>query len=113
MKELIPKDEYGIFADVHDTARVDSLFVAQAFEKRHNNVLKDIRELDCSSEFRLLNFEGSSYRNAQGKKQPGYCMIRDGFVFLAMGYRGKEAAQFKELYIKRFNEMAKFIKVLE
>ena len=46
MKELIPKDEYGIFADTHDTARVDSLFVAQAFEKRHDNVLKDIRELD-------------------------------------------------------------------
>lgn len=32
MKELIPKDEYGIFADAHDTARVDSLFVAQVFE---------------------------------------------------------------------------------
>ena len=36
MKELIPKDEYGIFADAHDTARVDSLFVAQVFEKRHD-----------------------------------------------------------------------------
>lgn len=24
MKELIPKDEYGIFADAHDTVRVDS-----------------------------------------------------------------------------------------
>lgn len=112
MKELIPKDEYGIFADAHDTARVDSLFVAQVFEKRHDNVLKDIRELDCSSEFRLLNFEESYYRNAQGKKQPSYCMTRDGFVFLAMGYRGKKAAQFKELYIKRFNEMEKFIKSL-
>ena len=40
MKELIPKDEYGIFADVHDTARVDSLFVAQAFEKEHKNVVR-------------------------------------------------------------------------
>jgi len=112
MKELIPKDEYGIFADVHDTARVDSLYVAQAFDKRHDNVLKDIRELDCSDEFRLLNFEESSYKNAQGKKQPSYCMTRDGFVFLVMGYRGKKAAQFKELYIKRFNEMEKFIKTL-
>ena len=112
MKELIPKDEYGIFADTHDTARVDSLFVAQAFEKRHDNVLKDIRELDCSDKFRLLNFEESSYRNAQGKKQPAYCMTRDGFVFLAMGYRGKKAAEFKELYIRRFNEMESFIKTL-
>jgi len=112
MKELIPRDEYGIFADTHDTARVDSLFVAQAFEKRHDNVLKDIRELECSDNFRLLNFEESSYRNAQGKKQPAYYMTRDGFVFLAMGYRGKKAAEFKELYIRRFNEMESFIKTL-
>ena len=27
MKELIPKDEYGVFADTNDTARVESLFV--------------------------------------------------------------------------------------
>ena len=112
MKELIPRDEYGIFADTHDTARVDSLFVAQAFEKRHDNVLKDIRELECSDNFRLLNFEESSYCNAQGKKQPAYYMTRDGFVFLAMGYRGKKAAEFKELYIRRFNEMESFIKTL-
>lgn len=112
MKELIPKDEYGIFADVHDTARVDSLYVAECFEKEHNKVMRDIRELDCSEEFRLSNFGQSSYTNAQGKKQPCYCMTRDAFVFLAMGYRGKKAAQFKELYIKRFNEMEKFIKAL-
>ena len=39
MKELIPKDEYGIFADAHDTARVDSLFVAEFFEKNHKDCL--------------------------------------------------------------------------
>ena len=39
-------------------------------------------------------------------------MTRDGFTFLAMGYRGEKAAKFKELYIKRFNEMEKFIKTL-
>lgn len=112
MKELVPKDEYGVFASKKDVAMVDSLFVAQAFEKRHDNVLKDIRELDCSDEFRLLNFEESSYRNAQGKKMPSYSMTRDGFVYLAMGYRGKKAAQFKELYIRRFNEMESFIRTL-
>ncbi|MCM1497169.1 MAG: Rha family transcriptional regulator [Clostridium sp.] len=112
MKELIPKDEYGVFADAHDVARVDSLFVAQAFDKRHDAVLRDIRELDCSEDFRLHNFVESSYRNTQGKRQPSYCMTRDGFVYLAMGYRGKKAAQFKELYIRRFNEMEDFIKTL-
>lgn len=112
MKELIPKDTYGVFADNHDTARVDSRFVAQFFEKRHDIVLRDIRELDCSEEFRRHNFVGTSYKDEQGKKRPCYYMTRDGFVFLAMGYRGKKAAHFKELYIRRFNEMEKFIKTL-
>lgn len=112
MKELIPKDEFGIFVDNKDTARVDSLFVAKFFEKRHDDVLKSIRNLDCSEDFRLRNFAESSYTNEQGKKQPCCSMTRDGFTFLAMGYRGKKAAHFKELYIKRFNEMESFIRTL-
>lgn len=112
MHELIPKDDYGIFADNHDTARVDSLYVAKFFGKRHDNVLADIRNLDCSDEFRLLNFKESSYKNEQGKKQPCYTMTRDGFVYLVMGYRGKKAAKFKELYIRRFNEMESTIRAL-
>ena len=112
MKELIPRDEYGIFADTHDTARVDSRSVAAFFEKEHRGVLRDIRELECSEEFRLHNFVQSSYKNEQGKKQPCYYMTRDGFIFLVMGYRGKKAAHFKELYIKRFNEMEALIKQL-
>lgn len=112
MRELIPKDEYGVFVDTKDTARVDSLFVAEFFEKEHFHVVRDIRELDCSDEFRLSNFGLSYYLNTQGKKQPCYYMTRDGFVFLVMGYKGKKAAKFKELYIKRFNEMESFIKML-
>ena len=112
MKEMIPKDDYGIFVDSKDTARVDSMFVAKFFEKRHDDVLKSIRNLDCSDEFRLRNFAETSYKDGQGKKQPCYAMTRDGFTFLAMGYRGEKAAKFKELYIKRFNEMEKFIKTL-
>lgn len=112
MKELIPKDNYGVFADSHDIARVDSLYVAKYFEKEHKNVLADIRNLDCSSEFSQLNFQPSTYKDDRGKKQPCYYMTRDGFVFLAMGYRGKKAARFKELYIRRFNEMEGFIHTL-
>ena len=117
MKELIPKDEYGIFADTHDTARVDSLFVAEFFEKNHKEVLRDIRKITdptsgLSEEFRQRNFAPSSYTNNQNKKQPYYCMTRDGFTILAMGYTGQKAMKFKELYIRRFNEMDAFIKSL-
>lgn len=112
MKELIPMDDYGVFADASDTARANSLIVAQMFERRHDNVLRDIKTLDCSDEFRRLNFEESSYINEQGKKQPCVNMTRDGFTFLVMGYRGKKAARFKEAYIRRFNEMESFIRTL-
>lgn len=40
MKQLIPMDDYGVFADMKNTARVDSLFVARAFEKDHNKVMR-------------------------------------------------------------------------
>lgn len=112
MKQLIPMDRYGIFADNKDTARANSLIVAQMFEKDHRHVIRDIESLDCSDEFRQSNFGLSSYKSEQNKKLPCYDMTRDGFTFLAMGYRGKKAAQFKEAYIKRFNEMEKFISTI-
>jgi Rha family phage regulatory protein len=86
-----------------------SLQVAETFDKRHDNVLRDIGCLDCSTEFRFLNFEESYYQNEQRKKQPMIIMTKDGFTFLVMGYRGKKAATFKEAYINRFNNMEAFI----
>ncbi len=117
MRELIPKDRYGVFVDTNDTARVDSLYVAQFFEKEHKNVLRDIARIidptsGLSEEFARLNFEPSSYTNSQNKKQPCYMMTRDGFTMLVMGYTGQKAMKFKELYIRRFNEMEQFIKTL-
>ena len=117
MKELIPKDEYGIFADAHDTARVDSLFVADYFEKSHNHVVRDIEKIlspqsGLSAEFNESNFGRITYTDSRGRKQKAYAMTRDGFTMLVMGYTGQKAMRFKELYIKRFNEMEKFIKTL-
>jgi len=109
MKQLIPMDSYGVFADTHDTIRANSLIVAEMFGKQHKNVLADIEKLDCSEDFNRLNFQPIAYTDDRNRKQKAYAMTRDGFVFLAMGYRGKKAAQFKEAYIKRFNAMEKQI----
>ena len=49
-----------------------SLQVAEVFEKEHARVLRDIRELSCSEDFRNGNFAESSYINSQNKKQPMY-----------------------------------------
>lgn len=117
MKELIPKDQYGIFADTKDTARVDSLFVAEFFEKQHFHVLRDIAKITdtksgLSEEFTKSNFEQTYYKDSTGRKLPCYAMTRDGFTMLVMGYTGQKAMHFKEMYIKRFNEMEQFIKTL-
>lgn len=81
----------------------DSLIVAETFMKNHGDVLRDIRNLGCSDEFRLSNFAESSYPNQQGRQMPKVDMTRDGFTYLVMGYTGKEAGRFKEDYIKAFN----------
>ena len=117
MKELIPKDEYGLFADKKDIARVDSLYVAEFFEKNHKEILKDIRNLAApnsglSKEFAERNFALGSYKDKQNQKRPCYYLTRDGFTILVMGYTGKKALRFKELYIRRFNEMEELIKSL-
>lgn len=117
MKQLIPMDDYGIFADTHETARVDSLFVAKFFEKRHDHILRDIAKITApksglSEEFIKTNFVAESYRDTTGRKLPCYQMTRDGFTMLVMGYTGSKAMRFKELYIRRFNEMEQFIQTL-
>jgi len=86
---------------------VSSLDIAETFGKEHKHVLRDIRELHCSEEFRQSNFEQSKYMNEQNHQQPMYYMTRDGFTILVMGYTGEKAMKFKEAYIKQFNVMEK------
>lgn len=86
---------------------VSSLDVAETFEKRHSDVLRDIENLKCSDEFTQRNFALSSYKDSSGKSNKEYLITRDGFTILAMGYTGEKAMRFKESYIKQFNAMEK------
>lgn len=94
-------------AVVNGQITTTSTQVAEHFQKAHRDVLRAIRNLECSDGYRLRNFAQSSYLNEQGKQQPCFRMTRDGFVFLAMGFTGKEAALWKEAYIDAFNRMEK------
>nr|WP_315022866.1 Rha family transcriptional regulator [uncultured Aminipila sp.] len=86
-----------------------SLDIAETFGKRHDNVLADIENLDCSEEFNLLNFQEIKYTDSRNRKQKAYDITRDGFTLLVMGYTGEKAMQFKEGYIKQFNAMEKIL----
>lgn len=88
-----------------DRLFVNSLDVAERFDKQHNNVLRSIEALECSAEFRALNFERSSYSTSQNKNLPVYKLTRDGFSLLVMGFTGAKAMFWKERYIQAFNMM--------
>lgn len=117
MQAMIPMNNYGIMADKNNTARVDSRFIAQFFEKNHKEVLRGIKKIlmpesGLSEEFTERNFALGSYRDKQNQKRLCYLLTRDGFTILAMGYTGPKAMKFKELYIKQFNKMEDFITTL-
>ena len=91
--------------------------MAKFFEKQHFHVLRDIAKITdtksgLSEEFIKNNFTTDTYKDSTGRKLPCCQMTRDGFTMLVMGYSGAKAMHFKELYIKRFNEMERFIKTL-
>lgn len=117
MRPLIPMNEFGMLADAHGTALVDSLFVAAIFEKAHRHVLRDIGKITepksgLSETFVRTNFKKGCYRDRTGRMLTKYLLTRDEFTLLVMGYSGTKAMQFKEKYIQQFNEMEQCILAL-
>ncbi len=88
----------GIFIS-NDRPVVSSRDIARVFGKDHANVLKAIRALDCSESFSRVNFNASTYETERGKEYVEYLITRDGFSFLAMGFTGEKAMQWKIKYI--------------
>ena len=95
---------------------VSSLDVAETFTyfdeenkrqyiREHKAILRAMRELKCSEEFRGEHFSPSEYIDSRGKKQPCMLMDKDGFSLLVMGFEDPKAMKFKEAYIKQFNAM--------
>lgn len=103
-----------VFRGENGTPVTTSYLVAETFGKNHAHVLRDIDKLECSDEFHKSNF-GFTFRIKDlpngAERKDRYCILtKDGFTFLAMGYTGKKAAEFKEKYIAAFNAMEQQIK---
>lgn len=80
-----------------------SRIIADTFQKAHNKVLRDIRDLKCSDEFKQKHFKEWHYTNLQNRTMPMYIITISGFFMLVMGYVGKEANRLKELFITEFD----------
>jgi Rha family phage regulatory protein len=111
------QDIANILADLTEIdgrPMTDSLKVAARFGKEHAKVLRSIRAIKVDQpEFWLANFGETfdTYASGQGaiKKRATYRMTKDGFLFLSMGFTGKDAAAWKISYINAFNKMAEEI----
>lgn len=110
-KEVLPNYEIkDLVFEKEGKFFTDSLMIASTFERKHFNILELIKNLDCSKEFRDLNFQVSSYTNLQNKEFIKFVLTRDGFSMIAMGLTGSKAVQFKEMYINQFNQMEQSLK---
>lgn len=110
MSNLTPIDFTQLIHRDGDRLFVTSLEVSNRFGKRHDNIMQAIKNLDCSDQYRLLNFKETVYNrpNPSGGapiQTKMYEMTKDGLVFLVMGFTGKQAAAWKERYIDAFNWM--------
>lgn len=96
-----------VLAVVNGTPTTTSADVARHFGKRHDDVLKAIRNLlPQLPDGGVRNFAETPYTDPQnGQQYPAYRLSRDGFTLLAMGFTGKRALAFKLAYIDAFNRM--------
>lgn len=83
--------------------------IAEAFGKKHCDVLRAVQQLDLPEDFEKRNFALSSY-HAGTRDYPMYEMTRDGFTLLAMGFTGKKAMEWKVKFIEAFNAMEQALK---
>ncbi|KAB0611061.1 Rha family transcriptional regulator [Campylobacter hyointestinalis] len=84
-----------------------SLSVANVFNKRHCDILAQIRALP-NDEFYFLNFketERTAKFGAVVRSEPYYKISRDSFSLLVMGFTGEKAYRWKIEFIKAFNLM--------
>ncbi|ANT40726.1 Rha family transcriptional regulator [Acinetobacter baumannii] len=91
--------------------RTTSYAVAEAFNKTHSHVMRDIKKIikQCGEEFAKSNF-GLTFENKRigntERKTPFFRISKDGFMLLVMGFTGEKAMKTKIEFINAFNWMA-------
>lgn len=99
---------------VDGEATTTSLAVADFYGKRHDNVMRDIRELCCLIDpahpgARFLKLEESVHLvkmgSVAGRAQRYFALNFDAFMLLTMGYEGPKALAIKLAYMAEFNRM--------
>lgn len=83
-----------------------SIDVAEKFGKRHDTVLRSVRNILAELPERgARNFAETYYTDESNRRQPMFNITRSGFSVLVMGFTGKKAIEWKFLYEEAFSKM--------
>lgn len=106
MSELIRKEAFTVLEGRPVTS---SRIVAEYFDKRHNDVLRTIREIIAKKAELAEDFIEIEEQVATGKgatrTTPVIMMDKKGFAILAMGFTGAKALDFKVAFYDEFERM--------
>ena len=88
---------------------VDSRQVAEAVEKPHNDLMKDIRRysgfLNEGNISHVDFFIASTYTDSKGETRPCYLITRKGCEMIANKMTGQKGVTFTAMYINAFHSM--------
>ena len=94
-----------------------SMEVAEMVEKRHTDLLRDIRtyidQIEEINERKIASvdfFLENTYLDKKGEERPCYLITRKGCEFIANKLTGVKGTKFTASYINRFHEMERVIK---
>ncbi|UIJ67353.1 ORF6C domain-containing protein [Bacillus cereus] len=110
MNQLTVANEQALVFENNGKVVTDSLKIAEVFNKRHDNVMADIRtQMEYAGyEFSLLNFKERTYEN-RGRRYPKIDLTEEAFTLVVMSYNTKEAVQMKIKFIEEFKRMKQHI----
>lgn len=96
------------------TLTTTSSIIAERFGKRPADVLRKIRSIEEDHlEFWQRNFAPRDYVDSRGKTQVEMTCTKDGFMFLVMGFSGKEAGDWKITFINEYNRLEESERLLQ
>lgn len=110
----IPADIPEELIVVDNIPYISSLTVATKFGKRHNHLMRDVRDSyeeiiqmkqsEDWHDFGQSSYKPlpSTYKNTQNKEQPCYLIPHKLFDYLVLGYTGKDAKKYRFYYIEKF-----------
>lgn len=88
----------------------DSLKVASVHGKRHDHVLRLIRQrISDAGKWGVLNFGETLYAGSNGESYPMFTMTQAGYQFLVGRMTGKKAVEHQIAFIEAFGAMESYI----